>query len=303
MDIKTLQERFSSHKEISFRTLGDGLVMVNINNSQASASISLQGAMVTNWAPTGQQAVIWVSENSFYEVGRSVRGGVPVCWPWFGPHETESSFPAHGFVRAKMWALDTFEQLKNGASRLQFSYSITNEDKQFWPHKCTLQLIVTIGTQLEIALRTHNSGQQSFTISEALHTYFNISNIDKVSVSGLEGGDYLDKVDGFKQKTQQGKIAFNGEVDRVYLDTQGTCRIEDPIMKRDIVISNQGSDSTVVWNPWEERSIAMADMGKQAYRTMLCVETANAASNKVQLAAGDTHTMQAIYSLEARQAE
>lgn len=300
MDIKILQERFASHKEISFRILGDGLLMVNINNAQASASISLQGAMVTNWAPLGQQAVIWVSDNSFYEAGRSIRGGIPVCWPWFGQHETESSFPAHGFVRAKMWDLDTVEQLDNGASRLQFSYTLTNEDKKFWPHECSLRLRVTIGTQLEIALHTHNSGQQLFTISEALHTYFNISDIGKVSVSGLEGGDYLDKVEDFKQKTQQGKIIFNGEVDRVYLDTQGTCRIEDPIMKRDIVISKKGSDSTVVWNPWEERSIAMVDMGKQAYRTMLCVETANAARNKVAIAAGNTHTMQATYSLESR---
>jgi len=299
-DLQQLQQRFSAHKELSFRQQGDGLMLVDITNPLATATISLQGAQLTDWAPVGQQPVIWVSDNSFYQSGRSIRGGVPICWPWFGDHVTDASLPAHGFVRTKIWNLESVAPLVDGSTRLSFSYTLDKDDQIIWPCQCTLHMNITIGKELELALQTSNTGQQPLTITEALHTYFRVGDVNQVRVAGLEDTHYLDKVEGYKQKTQSGMIDIQGEVDRVYLDTADPCRIEDPLMNRNIIIKKEGSHSTVIWNPWLERSIAMADMGEQAYQTMLCVESANAASNRVVIEAGDTHCMTVCYQVEGR---
>lgn len=297
MEPAILEARFKNEKALSFHKRED-LIFVDVTNDLASASICLQGAQVTDWVPQGEQGVIWISDNSYYQTAKSIRGGVPVCWPWFGNHATNEEYPAHGFVRNKLWSLDKVESLPDGANRLLFSYTLDESDRAMWPYPCALQLVITIGKQLELCLQTHNTGNESFQISEAMHTYFNVADVSQVSVAGLDCVDYLDKVEAYKQKTQSGAIKITAEVDRVYMDTASTCCIEDPLMLRTIVIHKEHSLSTIVWNPWKERSLAMADMGEQAYRGMLCVESANAAGNTIQLAGGDKHVLKVSYQIE-----
>lgn len=297
MDIKSLQEQFRSNKALTFRQHNDDLIFIDISNSYANATVCLQGAQVIQWTPVGHEPVIWVSGNSYYQTGRSVRGGIPICWPWFGDHVTDASLPAHGFVRAKKWALESADQIVDGSTQLIFTYQLDKADQAIWPYSCTLQMVITLGSQLQLSLQTSNTGQQPLMITEALHTYFKVGDISKTTVMGLEGCHYLDKVDDFAQKIQDGRINIQTEVDRIYLDTTKTCRIDDPLMNRSIIINKEGSHSTVVWNPWEARSTAMIDMGKQAYQGMLCVETANAASNRVIIEAGDSHCMAVSYHL------
>lgn len=299
MERHSLEARFKNDKALSFHQRGD-LVFVDVANDLATASVCLQGAQVTDWAPRGEQGVIWVSENSYYQTAKSIRGGVPVCWPWFGGHAENPEYPAHGFVRNKQWSLDQYTSLPDGASRLLFSYTLDEVDRAMWPYPCTLQVSITLGKQLELSLTTQNTGDEIFEIGEALHTYFNVADVSQVAVTGLDGADYLDKVEAYKQKTQDGPVKIHAEVDRIYMDTASTCRIEDPLMHRDIIIHKEHSLSTVVWNPWKERSVAMADMGEQAYQRMLCVESANAASNKIRIAPGDSHTLNVSYQIERR---
>lgn len=297
MDLHSLEARFKNDKTLSFRQR-DELIFVDVSNELATASVCLQGAQLTEWAPRGEQGIIWVSANSYYQTAKSIRGGVPICWPWFGDHATNTKWPAHGFVRNKWWALDKVEQLADGASQLFFSYTLDEADQLMWPYPCSLQMAITVGKQLAFSLTTQNTGDEAFIIGEALHTYFKVADVSQVQVSGLEGVDYLDKVEAYKQKTQQGLIDIHSEVDRIYMDTSATCRIQDPVMQRHIIVTKQNSLSTVVWNPGKARSIAMTDMGEQAYLGMLCVESANAAGNRVEVAAGDSHTLTVSYLIE-----
>jgi D-hexose-6-phosphate mutarotase len=273
-------------------------MMVNVQNTLASAKIMLQGAHILSYQPANETPVIWVSPKAKFVAGKAVRGGVPICWPWFGNHATESSYPAHGIARTAAWEVIDSEKMPDGATRITFELQIDEAAAALWPHPCTLHNIVTVGHELTIELVTQNTGSSPFTITEALHTYFVIGDIDAAQVSGLAGCEYIDKVDGGKRKTEPGKVRVTSEVDRVYLNTKANCAIEDHQLDRRIVVSKTGSDSTVVWNPWGEKAAQMADVGEGNHRTMLCVESANAADNAVTVAPGHSHCMKVVYMVE-----
>jgi glucose-6-phosphate 1-epimerase len=169
------------------------------------------------------------------------------------------------------------------------------------PHAAALEvtLAVSIGAQLRVTLTTRNTGAVSISLSQALHTYFNISDIGAVRVTGLEGCEYIDKVDGGKRKLQQGAVSIGGEVDRIYLQTDADSVIDDPGLQRRIRIKHEGSRSTVVWNPWIEKAAKLGDLGPDGYRHMLCVENVNAADDARQLAPGAEHTLTAVIGVEA----
>jgi glucose-6-phosphate 1-epimerase len=270
---------------------------VTIRNPYGSATVSLLGATLIDWTPADQRPVIWLSEKAVFKPGKGIRGGIPICWPWFGAHPGNPDFPQHGIARTRLWELKAGEELADGRSRAVFT--LQPEPDSIWPFHSRLEFIVTLGECLELELVTHNLGNTEFEISQALHTYFNIGDIYQVGVSGLDGKRYLDKLEGFAERTQQGDIEFSTEVDRVYLGSEDTCTIDDRAMNRQIEISKQGSRSTVVWNPWRDNSIKMADMSDEGYRTMVCVETTNAATDTRRIEPGTQHAVQVSYRVKS----
>lgn len=297
-ELKTLNSRFGIAGKLSFEQVGD-LVTARVTSAFASATIALQGAHVMTWQPKGQAPVIWLSKFAKFALGKSIRGGVPVCWPWFGPHADNAQLPGHGFARTVPWQLLAAKALPDGRVRLDFELVQDEATRAQWPHDSVVRNTVTVGQELEVQLTTTNTGDAPFQLGQALHTYFEVGDIRRATVAGLEGCEYLDKVDGGARKRQQGQVAFTRETDRIYLATRGCCGIVDPALDRTILITSTGSHSTVVWNPWTEKADKMGDFGQDGYLNMVCVETANAAEDVVALAAGETHTMTAQYRVIA----
>lgn len=300
----TLDSRFGLPGQVRFRTGPDELVFAEIDNPHASASVCLQGAHLVTWRPKAQaEAVIWVSEAARYARGKSIRGGVPVCWPWFGPHATESGFPAHGYARTVMWEVISSQALEDGATELALMLLQNEQTRALFPHACRLELVLTVGERLRVELVTTNLDTEAIEIGEALHTYFRIGDIGQVRVLGLEGCEYVDKVDGGARKRQEGAITFQGEVDRVYLNTAAECVIEDPVLRRRIHIAKSGSLATVVWTPWLDKAQKMGDFGpgragRGGWREMVCVESGNALDDVVSVPAGGTHRLTVDYWAE-----
>lgn len=293
-----LNSRFAIENHLEFALLGDDFPVADISNQYATARVALQGAQIMTWAPRNEEPVIWLSTVAKLVPGKSIRGGVPISWPWFGPHETESGFPGHGYARTVPWQVLETKQLEDGRTRLVFRLQESEATRRYWPHDTPVECRITVGGTLDIELLTRNQSQEAITLSEALHTYFAVGDIDKVRVLGLEDGDYLDKVEGMAHKTQRGAIHIDEEVDRVYLDTTGECIIEDGALERRIHIRKQNSATTIVWNPWEEKAAQMGDLGENGYRHMLCVESGNAAQNRLALAPGEIHRLLVSYAVE-----
>lgn len=298
--ILELNKTFAIAGQLEFKQGTNGFVLAAVTNEQATAEITLQGAQVLNWAPLHQKPVIWLSPEANFVAGKSVRGGIPICWPWFGPNEDNPEFPSHGYARTTGWDVIKTEAIPDGRTRLVFSLGESDATQRLWPNKTAVQLSITVGETLELALETQNLQDATISLTEALHTYFMIGDIDQVSVRGLEDTEYLDKVAGGQRKLQQGSVTFCSEVDRVYLGTRAECIIEDPVLHRKIHISKRGSDSTVVWNPWVDKAAKLGDMGETGYRHMLCVESANAAEDIVTIAPGDSHELWVSYQVEPR---
>lgn len=289
-----LTQRFAVANHISFVEQGE-LQIAELSSDAGKVRVALQGAQVLQWTPTGESTpVIWVSDAAVYQTGKGVRGGVPVCWPWFGAGETGK--PAHGFVRTKLWSVAATGVNETGPW-LRLTTSDDEASRALWHHAFNLSLTVTLGQSLHIALTTDNTGSSEFSISEALHTYFAIGDVDKVRVTGLDHTHYLDKVLGMSRHQQVGDVTILGEVDRVYVDTTSEVSIVDASLARRIDIRKAHSSATVVWNPGSEKEKGFADMREGDYRRMLCVESGTAGGDLVTVPAGEAHTLNVEYSL------
>lgn len=297
--LQHLNEQFAIEDHLHFKSGPGGLTVAEINNTTATATVALLGANVLSFQPHDERPVLWVSDHSRYEIGKAIRGGIPVAWPWFAGHPTDPSKPAHGFVRTALWSVSDTQPVSDGETRLRLELTDTSESRALWPYAFQLDLIITVGATLQVALVIRNPGQSSFSCGGALHSYFSVSDVTKISVEGLHGCTYLDKVAGDAQKIQHGPVTVEGETDRIYLDTTATCVIEDPGWNRQIHISKAGSYSTVIWNPWIEKSRRLADFGDDEYSRMICVETTNAATDVVNLVPGETHRLLTAISLKS----
>lgn len=300
--IDNLNQQFAlASPEASLRIIngaGD-IPLIEVKNQLSEARISLQGAHILSWRPCNQDDVIWLSEEARFSAGKSVRGGVPICWPWFGAHQSNDSFPAHGFARTVMWELSGVEQLDTGDTQIRFSLNtedLSEELQKMWPYSTSVEYTITMGAALKLELKTTNNSAEELVIGEALHTYFNISDIKATQVEGLDKKEYLDKPDNFKRKKQNGFIDIKEEVDRVYVKTADDIIINNSLRK--IKITKTGSQSTIVWNPWETVAEKMGDLGKGGYLQMLCVESANAAEDVIHINAGQSHNLCVTYSVQ-----
>lgn len=301
IEIEDLNKQFSLQNKNNTLRIKNGegyLPVIHIKNAQASALINLQGAHLLSWIPEGEEEVIWLSEDVKFLAGKSIRGGIPVCWPWFGAHESDTDFPAHGFARTTSWDILSTEALDDDSTRVILTMQRQPGNDHMWLPGTTIQFSVTIGHKLELELITHNNGDRAVTVGQALHTYFKISDVSKVLLHGLEHTDYLDKLESFKRKCQLGPVVITEEVDRVYLNTFNDCIIEDQQFNRNIIIRKAGSHSTVVWNPWQKTADKMGDLGEQGYKKMLCVESSNAAEDVVTIEPGNVHQLWVQYEVQ-----
>lgn len=304
MNLADINNRFAQ-PSLKFTEDPSGLIFAEIDNAAATATICLQGGHITTWRPKSQtEPVVWLSDVAKYAQGKSIRGGVPVCWPWFGPHATESSYPGHGYARTVPWQVANSATLDNGDTQIKLMLMPSDQARTQFPKACRLELVATVGATLKVELITTNLDADSIEIGEALHTYFRIGDIGQTTVTGLEGSTFVDKVDGGARKQQSGAVSFSGEVDRVYVDTSAECVIDDPVLKRRIHVAKSGSNSTVVWTPWVEKAEKMGDFGpgktnQGGWREMVCVESANALENSVTIPAGERHAMVVEYRAES----
>jgi len=298
MTLTELNQRFAIGNHVQFKEIAEGMIVAEVANQHALSNIALQGAHIATFQPRGEEPVLWLSPKAKFAPGKSIRGGAPICWPWFGPHKNDSKLPGHGYARTVPWDVLETKALPDGSTFLRFGLVESDATRAQWPHASTVQLEVTVGKALRVELVTSNTGKESFELGEALHTYFQISDVANMTIRGLENCEYLDKVKDFARFNQQDGIVIESEVDRVYVNTAADCVIEDKGLKRAIRIAKQGSKSTVVWNPWTEKAEKMGDFGPALHRDMVCVESGNALENVVTLAPGETHRLVAVYSVE-----
>ncbi len=290
-----LQNAATSNQPEQQKQAGN-LKIHHIENKKACASISGQGAQLLGWTPKGQENVIWLSPNASYAKGTPVRGGIPVCWPWFGPHPTTSEYPSHGFARRKEWKLKTNE---DQGDKTLLEFELINDEFESWPYHCSATLKLIIGESLNIQMTTKNlslTNQLSYT--QALHTYFRIGDIKDVTVLGLENTQYIDKVNSGALGQDEKPLNISSEIDRIYSAKAEKIIIDDKSMRRKITISHQGANAIVVWNPGEKKANELGDMGPAgSHKQMLCIETATAGRKCMILNPGEQHTISSTYDV------
>ena len=209
---------------------GDGgLPFISIQNQAGRAKICLLGATVMDYQPAGADPVLWTSPNSRFVVGTPIRGGIPVCWPWFGPHPVNPALPSHGFVRTLLWEVSRAEEELAEHTLVELACHENQETLKLWPHAFILKLRVRVGKDLQLELETNNRGAEEFPFSAALHTYFAISDIGSIQIDGLENTPFLSKVHNYARFVESAPIQIGENVDRVYLDTTAACTIHDQV--------------------------------------------------------------------------
>jgi len=270
-----------------------GLQKVRITCPEAEGEMYLHGAHVSSWKPAGGEEALFLSSKSRWENGRAIRGGIPICFPWFGNKADDPNAPAHGFVRTKAWRLESIVQAEDGVTVSMFTES-DDDTKQWWPAEFRLVHRVTFGSALRLDLEVTNIGKTPARFEEALHTYHNVGDVLQVRLAGLDSIQYADKTDANRKKIQQGEIAIVAETDRVYLNTGDAVELKDPTLRRRTHVAKENSRTTVVWNPWVQKALSMPDFADDEWAKMLCIETSNVSEFAVDLAPGQRHEMKAF---------
>jgi len=297
LDIQQLNEHFGLAGVLAFHATPSGLIYASVTAPQASATVYIQGAHVAAWQPKGQQPAIFVSRKSDFAPGKAIRGGVPIAFPWFAARHDGKAGPSHGFARIQDWTL-IFAALSGDDLHLTFTLGPTEISRALGFDHFRLVYELTIGRALTMRLTVANDAATSLVFEEALHTYYAVGDVHEVTVDGLEGVTYLDKNDELKPKQQKGAVVVIGPADRVYLNTSSTCVLHDMASKRRITVAKTGSNTTVVWNPWESGALKLPDLEPTEWHEFLAVETVNAGVNAVTLAPGTTHVMQTHVAIE-----
>jgi len=277
---------------------GNGaLPRVQVTGPLAKGEMYLHGAHVTSWIPTGYDQVLFVSSKSRWQEGQAIRGGIPICFPWFRGKANDPHAPAHGFVRTKMWHLQSIVEHKGGFAVTMFTES-DEQTRRWWPGEFRLVHRVTFGSQLSLELVCSNTGTTPLRFEEALHTYNRVLDTSQARLQGLDTIHFLDNTASNKEKTQRGDVAIAAQTDNAYLHTQNTVDLVDPKMQRRIRLQKANSLTTVVWNPWREGAEKLHDLGDGQWAQFLCVEASNILDATVNLEPGEEHKMTATLSVE-----
>ena len=279
---------------------GGSLPRVVVSTAAAEAEVYLHGAHVTRWRPAGHDDVLFVSSESRYSPDKAIRGGVPLCFPWFGAHGTDPEAPAHGFARVSTWSLESAEERGHDVVLVLALTDSPVTRASAWPHPFRATLRVTVGATLTLALRVENTGPAPVTYEAALHTYLAVGDVRSVQVRGLEGAAHLDKLGGPEPVPATGEpVRMTGATDRIYLATTGTTTVDDPAGARRTTVTGDGAGTTVLWNPWAEKAAALADLGDEEWTRFVCVETCNVGPAAVGLDPGAGHTMTATIEVSS----
>lgn len=269
------------------------LIAIAINNKAARATIFLQGAQIAEFVPHGQNPVLWLSDECNYQAGQSLRGGIPICWPWFGDlarnpaavteqYTDIENLPAHGLVRERLWQLDSIAIIDAATTEVNLSLDVAADER--FPYNAKLHMSLRIGEQLSCIFKITNTGSDTFHFSSALHTYLAVEQIEDVTLTGLEGVNYLDTLDEWREKSEDHTVAINAETDRIYQNVTQAMTLTDSIAERKLTLTSQGFKDAVLWNPWIEKSKRLSQFADQAYKQMICVESANVLENICELA-------------------
>jgi len=298
MDLAQLNQAYGLDGQLSFVEGKGGFPHIEVSNAQATALISMYGGQVLSFQPRGvTDDLLFVSENAYYQSGKAIKGGIPVCWPWFGPDPEGKGRPSHGFARNRLWQVKSTQGLPSGATQVVLGFSDTDDTRELWSHSFELALEITVGRTLQLMLISRNVGDRPFDMTQALHTYFTVGDIAQTTVQGLDGTTYIDKVDEQKVKPQSGAIAITAEVDRIYQGVPAELMIDDQALDRKIRITSTGNQTAVVWNPWVEVSAKSGDLMDDAYKRFVCVETTNAADDVVTVAPQSEYHLAVTYDL------
>lgn len=274
---------------LRFEADAHGLSRFVITNQFAEAEVYLLGGQVTAFRPIGQEPVLWLSPLSAFEEGKAIRGGVPICWPWFGPHPSRTDQPAHGLARTREWKPLDAGQLSDGRTRVRLTLADDELTRAAWPHGFDLTLSVTVGDALHLELITTNNGDGPLAYADALHTYLRVGDVRRVSVEGLHGKAFSHSTRHYRG-VQSGPVTFDGdEVNNIYLPSRGAVRVIDPLLKRVIEVSKSGSLATVVWNPGAGGGEAMKDV-RGEWDEFVCVEAGTCADARIVLLPGSSHS-------------
>ena len=304
MDIASLNKKFAIGTELIFKQRDSGTTLIEIDTQLATATVSLEGGQVVAWHPKSQcEPVLWVSKLAQFVLGKAIRAGVPICWPWFGAHPTNSQVPGHGFARVVPWIVESTSVDATGIIDIKLKLADSEAADQLrpadWPKSVSLSAHYRIGETLEVSLTTENNTEHKIHFTEGLHTYFHVSDVENVQVLGLDECVFVDLLDGNQRRQQKGPITFGDEVGRIFVSCKKTTVIEDRKLGRAIHVVGAGSSSIAVWNPGLTTASKMPDLGSEGWRTMVCVETANALENALQIKPGCCHTITATYAVEA----
>ena len=266
-----------------------GLPALRIDTPLASAAVSLHGGQLLSYAPRGFDDLLWLSPVS-KRAPDAIRGGVPVCWPYFGRQGQSAEAPQHGFARNTQWMLTDSSVDSEGAATIE----LILPERASTPLR--LKQTLHIGHELRQSLTTRNTGVETVALTQALHSYFHVGDAERVQVSGLDGLAYADKYDGHDH-VQSGQWNLQdprdpGRSDRIYHRTGNRFALIDPVLGRRIDLATSGSHSLVVWNPGASGIVAIGDAPADGWRQFVCLEAANAGEDVISLASGQTHTLQ-----------
>ncbi len=292
-----LKQRFS-HPDVSF-SQKDQLIMIELRNRHGSATLTTHGGTLLSYQPANGEEVIWLSETAIYDGSKPVRGGVPICWPWFGPYDpdtmgadpTDAAKKGHGVARYELWDVVGVRSVNNETTEVVLQLEPNDSIRQAWPLPFMLKLIVTLGEKLTLELVGENRGERDWMVSEAFHTYFRVANADGLTIEGLDNATYIDKLRDGQRFTQRGPLQVSAPMDCVFVDHPHQVVLEDSGNQRRIVMEKNNSASTVVWNPGLEGARGFTDMPDDQYDHMVSVEAANALDNAYTLKAGESHSM------------
>lgn len=267
--------------------------MIEVSTEWSTAGIYMHGAHITHFTKRNEPPLLFLSQCSRFSEREPIRGGVPIIFPWFGPRE---GMAQHGFARVKDWSVREFLPGEDGSVSVKFCLADCPEASSYPPF--TADFIVTVNESLTMSLIiTNRSKDDVFTFENCLHTYFEIGDINSISIHGLKGAKYRSKVENCAEKVETNDaIRISSEVDRTYIDTTSTVEIHDPTLKRKIIVEKEGSASTVVWNPWITKAQQMPDFGNDEYQHMVCVESGNVGPNELKLKPGQSSNLTVILS-------
>lgn len=291
--------RYGLQNHIVIEEKTPGFPILTLQSPSATATVAAHGGHVLSYTPNGEEPVLWLSSLSHYREGKAIRGGIPVIFPWFGPHASDSDMPSHGFARTRFWTLHSTRLINGEFPQARFQLTDSELTRTLWPSRFSLELVVTLKESLKVELIIKNEDTEPFTCTCALHSYFTVSHISNIEIQGLEKASYIDQLTGGPHKVQEGPITFDAEKDTIYVDTAATCKIIDPGFKRTVFVEKSGSLSTVIWNPWIDKSARMSDFGDDEYTGMVCIEAANASHNAITVSPSQTHILSTSIRAEA----